>query len=114
MYCKKCGAKIEENAKFCGECGFERNNEELNMVNTIDNRRSGTYKTIGTIMLIIMIILGIYMGYNHETSESIYDYDKTFNVITMIYYWIIGFGIYAIFHMIYSICYRLDLLIDKE
>ena len=35
MYCKKCGAEIQDKAKYCPNCGTERNQETLPIVEQI-------------------------------------------------------------------------------
>ena len=34
MYCKKCGNKIEDDAKFCTKCGFKIETEETDIKTT--------------------------------------------------------------------------------
>ncbi len=36
MYCKKCGKKIDDNAKFCNFCGFD--NENIDFINQDKNK----------------------------------------------------------------------------
>lgn len=41
MYCKKCGAEIEDNAVYCPECGVKiRDNKRCLKLRTVMNRKS--------------------------------------------------------------------------
>lgn len=44
MLCKKCGATIENNSKFCGYCG-----ELLTQVNSLDQNLQGSNQTLNTL-----------------------------------------------------------------
>ena len=81
--------KIENNKK-----------EESKDVITINNTDS--YRIIGTIILIISIIVGLFL---------IYDYNLTAIGIGVISG---GISLKIILLIAYSICYRLDLIIEKK
>ena len=84
--------------------------------------RSTIYIILAWIIIIIAIVVGIIIGsINPVKTMTIDSYvntfnntNDTFNVILMLYIWLIGF-VLGIFVMgIGSICHRLDLLIDKD
>lgn len=50
MYCRNCGSKLKENAKFCGECGWKIEEEEKSeVVSDIEqpqNKKDGIYSLV--------------------------------------------------------------------
>lgn len=71
--------------------------------------------------MIAMFILGCVMGLIYPT-EVIKEYtsisgeytDEVFNTTLALVYWLSGVAVYVFFQAINSICYRLDLLVDKK
>lgn len=65
MFCKNCGKKLEEGAKFCGACGTKQ--EEIN-----NSHRKMGKKTIPIVLIAISIIglvaIGIWYYKAHETQ----------------------------------------------
>ena len=71
MFCKNCGAKINENASFCGECGTKidtiaenKPNNEItpankNTLNEIDEPKTGIGILLGLFLGIIGLIIGL-------------------------------------------------------
>ena len=65
MYCRNCGSKLKENAKFCGECGWKIEEEEkLEVVSDIEQpqNKKRWYLFIGALVFIfILVITGIFI-----------------------------------------------------
>lgn len=107
--CNKCGEKFENNgiSSLCVNC------------RRISHTKSYFY--IAIIILILGFIGGIILGgtfkmstLSYGSSISKYEYNETFNSELMIYSWI-GTLLFDLFvFAIHSICYRLDLIIDKK
>lgn len=98
--CNKCGRKFEANgvSSLCDNCKR--------------HRASNSYLFYATIILFIGFIMGIVLG-NNIPIMSTYE-EPSFNTGLMFVCWF-SFGILSIFIFgIRSICYRLDLLIDKK
>lgn len=81
------------------------------------------YFRVAIIILVLGFIGGIGLGDKYKKTELIYEssisaeyneYETTFNGELMIYSWT-GTALFDLFvFAIYSICYRLDLIIDKK
>lgn len=103
--CSKCGEKFESTgtSSLCPNC----------------RRRSHTkaYLWIAITILILGFIGGIILGDTFKITTTTYTYldnEEEFNSALMLYSWI-GTLLFDLFiFAIYSICYRLDLLIDKK
>ena len=106
--CSKCGKKFENyySLDLCEDCRRKKKTE--------------IYLVIAIIILILGFIGGIVLGNQYKVLEkqhvfgSYYEMKEAFNVGLMIYCWI-GTMLFDIFVFgIYSICHRLDLLIEKK
>lgn len=53
MFCKKCGAKLEENINFCTSCGTEKGTSGNNVQTASDNRK--LYKILAYIPLLFLV-----------------------------------------------------------
>lgn len=75
MYCRKCGNKLIENAKFCGVCGTSVQVPEKNKVKTIEVKEeiielpeekleslASDKTSIAMVVLTIVIALVLIMG----------------------------------------------------
>lgn len=130
VYCNKCETEIIPVNGKCPVCGlnFNPNLKDLQSVSN-ENKASddehyvhgerivntGIYKRIAILILIFGFIGGICAGnaYAICSDYSTGCIEKEFNGDIMIYCWI-GTILFDIFVFgIHSICYRLDLLIDK-
>ena len=101
--CPECNHKNSLNSEFCEKCGTKLKEEVV--LNT------SIYKTIAGIVFFLGIIGGVIIG----DALSVKDiFGKTeFNYGVMLYCWFGTFLIDVFIIGIYSICYRLDLLIKK-
>lgn len=81
------------------------------------------YFYIAIIILVLGFIGGIVLGNVYKKTELIYEssisaiyneYESTFNEGLMIYSWTATVLFDLFVFAIYSICYRLDLIIDKK
>jgi hypothetical protein len=94
----------------CSRCGekFESTGESSFCVNCRRKRHTKAYLYAALIILIIGFIGGIVLG------NTFLDYYEEFNFLLMLYVWI-GTLLSDLFvFAIHSICYRLDLIIDKK
>ena len=59
MYCKKCGNELDEDAKFCPECGAkkEENDVEIEEKQENSNNKKSKKTLMVTIIAIIIILL---------------------------------------------------------
>lgn len=98
--CTKCGKTFEGTGAYdiCPDC--KRKNH------------TKSYLTVAIIILIIGTILGFVLGGVYEKSTSLYT--KEFNSALMLYTWMVTAVLDIFIFAIHSICYRLDLIIDKK
>lgn len=127
-YCNKCNVDVIPVNDKCPNCGLDFNlnsvkeditDEYINESNfDINERHVNTrlYKRIAIILLFLGFVGGIIVGKEYGVCS---DYlsnctEKEFNGELMLYCWggTILFNIFVF--GIHSICYRLDLLIDKK
>ena len=139
-FCKNCGfdnnleyeqPKKEEFEHINKINSFEKSTSVIykNSINCTENDKKDRlthtkyWKIIGIIILIIAFIIGIYLGATYQVKELTYessispeynDYEERFNTLLMLYVWISGSVSYIFFQAINSICYRLDILIDRK
>lgn len=76
MKCGNCGNEINENSKFCTNCGSKIDNINSSMVsNTVNN--TNTNNKVIIFLIVIVAIVGILIYKNNETSsvsfKRIYD-----------------------------------------
>lgn len=112
--------KIE--CRVC-ENKFETNGNDNICANCRRKNRTRAYLYIAISILMLGFISGIVCGavfpvqklvYESSISISYNEYENSFNGLLMLYIWI-GTALFDIFVFgINSICYRLDLLIDKK
>lgn len=106
-----CGKKIENTgtSNLCSDCQRRKNTK--------------TYLTIAKVILVVGFFSGIILGNAYKieviTSESAISskynqYEEVFNSALMLYSWIGTFLFDLFVFAIHSICYRLDLIIDKK
>lgn len=109
--CSNCGIKLKQNtsSSYCDNCKRRRNTNK--------------YKNIGIIILIVGFIGGIILGnlfkvttltYESSIGSEYNEYNEIFNFILMFCTWISTALLSVFFFAINSICYRLDLIIDKN
>lgn len=109
MKCLNCGIELEEDSKFCINCGT--NIESVNC-----SRRSHTkaYLYVAITISILGFIGGICAGSVYKIQTGYLFKKEEFNGTLMLYCWI-ATGLFDLFvFAIHSVCYRLDLLIDKK
>lgn len=109
--CSKCNKKFESNgmSSLCPNCRRKS--------------RTKAYLYIAIAILVLGFIGGIVLGdafkireltYESSISVKYNEYEETFNSALMLYSWI-GTLLFDLFvFAVHSICYRLDLLIDKN
>lgn len=61
MYCKKCGAKLEENAQFCSMCGsgIELNEGKGNSISKGGQSHSSKFSKILIVILSVFLLLSV-------------------------------------------------------
>ncbi len=70
MFCKKCGAQIEDNSVFCKECG-ERLEEQQKKPMSKKKKRIIIISAAAAVLVIAGIIFGVlYMNYVNEQKEE--------------------------------------------
>lgn len=91
MLCKKCGKELNENAKFCEECGTAVENQKqndiaVNSYNQKPNKKSGCIiACIAVIILCFMvamfsiIVMSVSSPKNNEVSNTETDYKPIFD-----------------------------------
>ena len=94
MYCKHCGSKVEDTAKFCLNCGKQLKKEENVSVSIIEepiNQKKKNYLLlgIGSVVLIGSVIGCMYFlsngnktNGNKENSISLEDTERLIESIT--------------------------------
>lgn len=108
--CSKCGTKFESDSysSLCGNCRRKRN--------------TNVYKVIAIIILFLGFIGGIVLGDTNRTIELVYElsisskyneYEEVFNIGLMVSAWISTALLSLFIFAIYSICHRLDLIVEK-
>ena len=127
-YCNNCDVDVIPVNGKCPNCGLDFNpdiikdniNENSNSESNFDtNERhinTRLYKRIAIIVLFAGFICGILLGNEYGICS---DYltscsEKEFNSAVMIYCWSGTALLYILLMAIHSICYRLDLIIDKK
>jgi len=109
MRCFNCGMEIDDDSKFCIECGVD-----LVHPNFIGKSHTHIYFDLAIVVLILGFIGGIASGFMFPIKTGYIISREEFNIGMMLYCWI-GSSIFALLiFAIYSICHRLDLLIDKK
>ena len=101
--CSECNKKIEYDglSSLCDDCRRKSNTKK--------------YSYIGIIILIIGFIEGIVMGNIGKTTVIVDSETKEyFNTTLMFFFWNISLFISLILFGLSSICYRLDLIVDKK
>lgn len=77
MYCKKCGAKIEENNKFCGVCGepvcSSTQNMEIRNSRMCMGQHNGVMPTKALVTEGIGFLFFVYLLIANSRSNSDYD-----------------------------------------
>lgn len=72
MYCRNCGSKLKENAKFCGECGWKIEEEEKSeVVSDIEQpqNKKRWYLFIGALVFIFILVI---TGFYYENKKDSY------------------------------------------
>lgn len=106
--CTKCGKKIENNgvSSICSDCKRKRTPK--------------VYFALATTILLVGFILGIILGAVNKdtklttTDDYSYDSEEVFNSGLMATTWVYTAIICTIFYSVGSVCYRLNILIDKK
>lgn len=57
MYCKKCGAKLEDGAKFCSQCGTVVNNTSETKANAKENPYSLNMNIISWVLIVLLALM---------------------------------------------------------
>ena len=99
MYCSNCGTKVEENARFCANCGYALNGKEESVTNNnsvvVQSVPGSGTATASMVLGILAIISGIitffiavsistYMTVNHLAHEYIsYTYNDELMVMAI-------------------------------
>lgn len=76
MYCGKCGAKINENEKFCSQCGFpvKRADTKVNQTDSGRGRTNNTphkkMKIVPILVIAIVILAGVFLLFKTMPSAK--------------------------------------------
>lgn len=99
MECKYCDKKLENNSQIniCKDC------------KRISNTQN--YLIVAFVILFLGLVAGVVFGNLFSTTEY---GEEVFNVYVMLFVWISTISFDIFIFAIHSICYRLDLLIDKK
>ena len=115
--------KTNESERKCPKCNksLEKDDDWGICKNCVRKRNTNNYKKIATFILITGFIGGIILGAFFKTQtvkyDSVldsYDYNETFNYLLMSCSWAYSFLLSLSIYAVHSICYRLDLIIDKK
>lgn len=106
--CAKCGKKFDNNgvSSICSECKCKRTPK--------------VYFALATTILLIGFVLGIILGAVNKdvklttTEDYSYDSEEVFNAGLMATTWAYTSVICTILYSVGSICYRLNIIIDKK
>ena len=62
MYCRNCGSKLKENAKFCGECGWKIEDVTESEIISDEGRpqkKKGVKKIILPVILMVILLISV-------------------------------------------------------
>ena len=62
MYCRNCGSKLKENAKFCGECGWKIEDVTESEIISDEERpqkKKGVKKIILPVILMVILFISV-------------------------------------------------------
>lgn len=78
MICKKCGAPMPDNAKFCGKCGAtapEKGNSSAALIKA--HREAKRYKIMSFVLAIACVLMGIGWAITaHDPVRSVENYES--------------------------------------
>ena len=93
MFCKKCGAQIEDDARFCPKCGENVNPEDRRPAAPIDSNVSPKSRLAAVLLCYVAGCLGIHRFYVGRAGSG----------VAMIFT-IGGLGIWALVDLIMIAC----------
>lgn len=103
MFCQKCGSKLENNSKFCPNCGNPTNintyNTTSNKNNVEYNKKDGKLVTYLCLLAYAIPILGIIIIYI-LTKTAVLEETTAENLMSLLY--IIGFIMLIVLKFKYS------------
>lgn len=74
MYCKNCGARLKDGAKFCPKCGAKQD-IETNIIQKNERKRfHWVWIVIGCVVIIAAVAIGVAIGL-HNSNEKTMDED---------------------------------------
>ena len=109
MKCFNCGVELDEDSKFWIECDID-----VRRVDYRIKRYKKAYLYFAIIVLILGVIGGIVLGSIYKLRTGYLFTKEEFNVGLMLYCWLATLLFDLFIFAIYSVCHRLDLLIDKR
>lgn len=71
--CSRCGAPVQDEARFCGSCGYQAAQTELGVQVTAVNQPSGSgmkFKFIIGAILAVVLLTGGFLGWNNFSSQA--------------------------------------------
>lgn len=80
MYCSKCGAELQENAKFCSRCGNKVTEKKIQVLNINSIITSGIFKRIILQIILCFMLAVIVLGsFLPIIKEKSYEHAKNYN-----------------------------------
>ncbi|WP_026658609.1 zinc ribbon domain-containing protein [Butyrivibrio sp. AC2005] len=76
MFCRKCGAKIPDNADFCSKCGekvpdYWKNSNNHKDSNNNRTEKEGKSESIGIIIIMALVIIAAMLLLKHMGIEKV-------------------------------------------
>lgn len=57
MYCRKCGSKLKDNAKFCSKCGITTEKTKVIEIKEDEEKLESKANSIVTLLIVLITII---------------------------------------------------------